>query len=188
MYRRFLPRAGHWRWRSFSRRRRSASSSIEPRALRQSAARGFGDPAAYALFVAGFVLPLGRPDRAARSLRLRRRPVFALALFARPNIAPAMASRFGAGSRRSGSTSSGARRMCLGFLPVLGMALHNWVYAVRAVHPTATHHGTLVTLPSVYLAALSEPCASIIGRAGRPRRETDGTCSPGRRNRCGPRR
>jgi hypothetical protein len=127
------------------------------------AARGFGDPAAYALFVAGFVLLLGRPDSGPRdrfAAACGAGLCFALALFARPNIALAAGVLLG-GAGLAALWQHQFRRlagMCLGFLPVLGMALHNWVYGgVFALFTsTATHHGTLVTPPSVYLAALSE--------------------------------
>jgi hypothetical protein len=127
------------------------------------AARGFGDPAAYALFVAGFVLLLGRPDRGPRdrfASACGAGLCFALALFARPNTAPAAGVLLG-GAGLAALWQHQFRRlagMCLGFLPVLGMALHNWVYGgVFALFTsTATHYSTLVTPPSVYLAALSE--------------------------------
>src|SRR5262249_57850818 len=56
------------------------------------AARGFADPAAYIFFLAAFVLLLGRlgegpRDRFARAFGAGL--LFALALFVRPNIAPA---------------------------------------------------------------------------------------------------
>ena len=48
--------------------------------------------------------------------------------------------------------------LCIGFLPVLGMALHNWVYGGALVPFTATAaHPVLLTMPpAAYLAALSE--------------------------------
>src|SRR5206468_5306295 len=48
--------------------------------------------------------------------------------------------------------------LCLGFLPVLGMALHNFVYGGRFVLFTAsaTHPGALVMPPSAWLSALGE--------------------------------
>src|SRR5262249_30285488 len=56
------------------------------------AARGFADPAAYILFLAAFVLLLGRLDEGPRDRFARAFGaglLFALALFVRPNIAPA---------------------------------------------------------------------------------------------------
>jgi hypothetical protein len=127
------------------------------------AARGFGDPAAYALFLWGFVLLLGPPDTGPRDRFASACGAglsFALALFVRPNIAPGAGVLLG-GAGLAALWQHQFRRlagMCLGFLPVLGMALHNWVYGhVFALFTsTATHVATLVTPPSVYLAALSE--------------------------------
>ena len=56
------------------------------------AARGFGDPAAYVLFLCGLVLLLGRADSGPRdrfASALGAGLSFALALFVRPNLAPA---------------------------------------------------------------------------------------------------
>ena len=127
------------------------------------AARGFGDPAAYALFLCGFVLLLGPPDSGPRdrfAAACGAGLCFALAVFARPNIALAAGVMLG-GAGVAALWQHQFRRlagMCLGFLPVLGMALHNWVYGgVFALFTsTPTHYSTLVTPPSVYLAALSE--------------------------------
>jgi hypothetical protein len=129
------------------------------------AARGFADPAAYIFFLAGFVLLVGRvqgdqspPDRfgAAWGAGL----MFALALFVRPNIAPAAAVLL-AGAGRAALWQHRYRRvagLCIGFLPVLGMALHNWVFGGVFVLFTATaaHPRLLVMPPSAYLAALAE--------------------------------
>jgi hypothetical protein len=86
--------------------------------------------------------------------------LFALALFMRPNIAPA-AGILLAGAGLAALWQRQYRRvvgLCVGFLPVLGMALHNWVYGgVFALFTsTATHNTTLVMPPAAYLAALSE--------------------------------
>lgn len=127
------------------------------------ASRGFADPAAYILFLAGFVLLVGRntdgphdgflPAWAAGIL-------FALALFVRPNIAPAAgilmaASGVAALWQRQFRRAAG---LTIGFLPVLGMALHNWYYGGTYVLFTATaaHPGALVMPPSAYLAAASD--------------------------------
>src|SRR5262249_23717147 len=90
--------------------------------------------------------------------------LFALALFIRPNIAPAAAILLaGAGSaalwRGQYRRAAG---LVIGFLPVLAMALHNWAYGgVLVLFPsTAEHPGALVAPPSIYVAALSE-----LGRA-----------------------
>jgi hypothetical protein len=143
------------------------------------AARGFADPAAYTFFLAGLVLLVGRRDRGQRggSFEVRApdtRPepgssartalaagfMFALALFMRPNIAPA-AGILLAGAGLAALWQRQYRRvagLCIGFLPVLGMALHNWVYGgvLALFTSTATHPGTMVAPPSAYLAALLE--------------------------------
>jgi hypothetical protein len=86
--------------------------------------------------------------------------LFALALFVRPNIAPAAGILLGG----AGAAALWQRHhwraagLVLGFLPMLGMALHNWIYgSVFALFTsTAAHPGTLVMPPSAYLAALQE--------------------------------
>jgi hypothetical protein len=127
------------------------------------AARGFADPAAYILFLAGFILLVGRnadgppnrfPVACAAGL------LFALALFVRPNIAPA-AGILLCGSGVAALWQRQYRRvvgLALGFLPVLGMALHNWLYGgtFALFTATAAHPGTLVMPPSAYLVALTE--------------------------------
>ena len=127
------------------------------------AARGFADPAAYVFFLAGFVLLVGRTVAGPRyrfAGAVWAGLLFALALFMRPNIAPA-AGILLAGA---GLVALGQRHyrrvagLCIGFLPVLGMALHNWVYGGALVLFTATAaHPVLLTMPpAAYLAALGE--------------------------------
>jgi hypothetical protein len=127
------------------------------------AARGFADPAAYIFFLAGLLLLVGR---GAQGPRATFAPawgaglLFAVALFVRPNIAPA------AGVLLAGSGAAALWRgqylrvggLCVGFLPVLGMALHNWIYGGVIVLFTATamHPGALVMPPCAYLAALGD--------------------------------
>jgi hypothetical protein len=127
------------------------------------AARGFADPAAYVLFLAAFVLLLGRlgeglRDRFGRAFGAGL--LFALALFVRPNIAPA-AGILLAGGGIAALAQGQYRRvagLALGFAAVLGMALHNWAYggAVVLFTATAVHPGNLVMPSSAYLAALAE--------------------------------
>jgi hypothetical protein len=136
------------------------------------AARGFADPAAYILFLAGFILLVGRnangppnrfPVACAAGL------LFALALFVRPNIAPAAGILLG-GSGVAALWQRQYRRVAgliIGFLPVLGMALHNWFYggSFALFTTTAAHPGALVMPPSAYLAAASELAHFQFGRA-----------------------
>jgi hypothetical protein len=127
------------------------------------AARGFADPAAYVLFLAGFVLLVGRTEAGPRNRFAGAAAtglLFALALFVRPNIAPAAGILLaGAGLaalwQRQYQCVAG---LCLGFLPVLGMALHNWVYGGALVLFTATaaHPVLLAMPPAAYLAAFGE--------------------------------
>jgi hypothetical protein len=125
------------------------------------AARGFADPAAYICFLAAFVTLVG-----AGRLHDRFGPaagaglLFALALFVRPNIAPA-AGILLAGAGLAALYHRQFRRLaglCIGFAPVLGMALHNWIYGGVFVPftSTAAHPGALVMPPAAYLAAIME--------------------------------
>jgi hypothetical protein len=125
------------------------------------AARGFADPAAYIFFLAGFVLLVGRTKAgpgngfaAAFGTGL----LFALALFVRPNIAPAAGILLG-GSGLAALWQGQVRRvtgLCIGFLPVLGMALHNWFYGGVLVLFTSTTTLAMSMPPSAYLAAFAE--------------------------------
>jgi hypothetical protein len=86
--------------------------------------------------------------------------LFALALFVRPNIAPAVGILL-AGAGVAALYQCQFRRLaglCVGFAPVLGMALHNWIYGGAFVlfTSTAAHPGALVTPPAAYLGAIIE--------------------------------
>ena len=127
------------------------------------ASRGFADPAAYIFFLSGFVLLVGRDADGPHEGFLPACGaglLFALALFVRPNIAPAAGVLLGA----SGVAALWQRQyrravgLSIGFLPVLGMAFHNWFYGGVFVLFTATaaHPGALVMPPSAYLAAATE--------------------------------
>src|SRR5262245_54194032 len=127
------------------------------------AARGFADPAGYIFFLAAFVLLLGRlgegpRDRFARAFGAGL--LFALALFVRPNIAPA-AGILLAGAGLAALAQGEFRRVAglvVGFAAVLGMALHNWVYGGVLVLFTTTAElpRLLLMPPSAYLAAFAE--------------------------------
>jgi hypothetical protein len=127
------------------------------------AARGFADPAAYAFFLAALVLLTGRTgapasDRFAAAFGAGL--LFALALFVRPNIAPA-AGILLAGAGLAALWQRRYRRLvglCIGFAPVFAMALHNWFYggALVLFTSTAAHPGALVMPPTAYLTALAE--------------------------------
>jgi hypothetical protein len=143
------------------------------------AARGFADPAAYIFFLAGLLVLGGRSAQGPRptfAAAWGAGSLFALALFVRPNVAPA-AGVLLAGSGVAALRHGQYRRvagLCIGFLPVLGMALHNWIYGGVLVLFTAAamHPGALVMPPSAYLAALAElvhldPAGEHVARAVR---------------------
>jgi hypothetical protein len=127
------------------------------------AARGFADPAAYILFLAGLVILVGRSAEGPRpgfAVAMTAGFLFALGVFARPNIVPAAGILLAGGGILSLRQQQYRRAagLALGFLPVLGMALHNWIFGGAFVLFTATaaHPGALVMPPSAYLAAVSE--------------------------------
>ena len=127
------------------------------------AARGFADPAAYILFLAGYALLVRRNiegPRAAFAVAWGASFLFALALLVRPNIAP-LAGVLLAGSGIAALCQQKFARLsglCVGFLPVLAAAVHNWLYGGVLVlfTTTAAHPGALVMPPSAYSAALTE--------------------------------
>jgi hypothetical protein len=127
------------------------------------AARGFADPAAAIMFLAGYIALVGRSKRGPD---IRFAPafgaglLFALALFLRPNLAPGAAVLL-TGAGLAALWQIEYRRlagMCIGFLPVFGMALHNWVYGGAFVlfSSNATLREALPMTPAAYLAAFGE--------------------------------
>jgi hypothetical protein len=126
-------------------------------------ARGFADPAAATVFLTGLIVLVGRtphgPDqRFAPALGAGL--LFALALWLRPNLAPGAAVLLG-GAGLHALWQGEYRRlagMCIGFAPVFGMALHNWVFGGEFVlfSSNVATPGNLPTPPSVYLAALGD--------------------------------
>jgi hypothetical protein len=127
------------------------------------AARGFADPAAAALFIAGLVVLVGR-DSAGPNGRfapaLGAGFLFALALWVRPNLAPAAGILLGGAGLAALWQWQVARvvGLCIGFLPVLGMALHNWVFGHVFVlfSSNATIAEAVPMPPSAYVAAAGE--------------------------------
>ena len=128
------------------------------------ASKGFADPAAYILFLCAIL--------AARSVR-EVLPAFfgalllALAIFMKPIVAPA-AAVFMAGV---GLAALYYRQwpqlaaLCIGFLPVFSMALHNWVYghAIVLFSANSVITGSVLIPPSVYAAAVRELIALNFG-------------------------
>lgn len=132
----------------------------------QWAARGFADPAAYILFLAGILPIVGVAGTNATNAFL---PAFfgalllALAICMKPIIAPAAAVLLGIAGlaamyRRAWTRLAG---LCVGFLPVFSMALHNWVFGHVFVlfSANAADSGLLVMPPSAYLSAFGELAA-----------------------------
>jgi hypothetical protein len=126
------------------------------------AARGFGDPAGYTLFLAGFVLLVGRPhgpdDRFAPAWGAGL--LMALAIIIRPNIAPitgilVTAAGLAALWQRQLLRVAG---LIVGFAASLAMALHNWVYGgvLVLISTSGVHPLGLLMPPSAWLAALGE--------------------------------
>jgi hypothetical protein len=128
------------------------------------AARGFADPAAAVFFIGGLVWLIGRtaggPDRRFAPA-VAAGLLFALALWVRPNLAPGAAILLG-GAGLAALWHGQFRRvagLCLGFLPVFGMALHNWYFGGGVFvlfSSNATVAQALPMPPSAYVAALYE--------------------------------
>ena len=135
------------------------------------AARGFGDPAAYVSFIAVLLLLVGARGTGSHDPSSHDRGpsdsfapacgaglLLALALFVRPNLAPA-AGILLTGAGLAALWQMQVRRvagMCLGFLPVFGMALHNWIYGGVFVLFTSTSALAQSMPPSAYAAAFAE--------------------------------
>ena len=124
------------------------------------AARGFADPAAHILLLWGLwvIVPAraGAPDRA--RLAAGGALLLALAVFTKPLVAP-IAGVVLAGAGLAALAQGQWRRlagMCLGFLPVLLMPLHNWVFGHQFVllSTNADLPSLYVMPPSAYGAAL----------------------------------
>jgi hypothetical protein len=137
----------------------------------QWAERGFADPAAYIFFLAGLVPLLGsKPSNptAGGVLKSDGRfvPAFfgalllAFGIFMKPIIAPA-AAIFLAGAGIAALYWRQWRRfigLCVGFLPVFSMPLHNWVFGHVLVlfSANAAHPLVLDMPPSAYADAFRE--------------------------------
>ena len=127
------------------------------------AARGFADPAAHILFLGGMLAIVGArrpgptPDAG---------PAFggalllALAVFVKPIVAPMVGILLG-GAGLAALVQRQWRRlagMCVGFVPVLAMPLHNWHYGHELVLFSSNSQlpGSYTMPPSAYLSALGE--------------------------------
>lgn len=122
------------------------------------ASRGFADPAAYIFFVAGLI-PLLGPKRNFTAAFFGAL-LLALGIIMKPIIAPAAAVFLGGAGLYALYLRQWPRvaGLCLGFLPVLSMALHNWVYGRVFVlfSSNAENADLLVMRPSNYVAAFVE--------------------------------
>jgi len=125
------------------------------------AARGFADPAAYILFVAG-ILPVIGKTTAGPDKKFTRAffgaLLLALAICMKPIVAPAAAVLLGGAGfvalyRRQVARLAG---LCLGFAPVFSMALHNWVFghAFELFSANARDSDLLVMPPTAYASAI----------------------------------
>jgi hypothetical protein len=128
----------------------------------QWASRGFADPAAYILFVAGVVLIV--PSRSDVDRYFCRAffgaLLLALGIFMKPIVAPAAAVLLGGAGIAALYWRQWARiaGLSIGFLPVFSMALHNWIYGHVFVlfSDNAKLAAVLVMPPSAYAAAAHE--------------------------------
>ncbi len=124
------------------------------------ASRGYADPAAYIFFIAGLVGLTAAPAARRFVPALFGALLLALGIAMKPIVAPAAAVFLGGAGLyvlylRHWSSLVG---LCLGFLPVFLMALHNWIYGGVFVlfSSNAENADLLVMRPSAYLAALGE--------------------------------
>jgi hypothetical protein len=125
------------------------------------AAHGYGDTAAAVLFLAGIITLIGRSRRgpSARFVpAFGAALLFAVAVCVRPNLAIGAAILLGGAGlaalwQRQDWRLAG---LCIGFLPVFSMALHNWYYGGVFVL-FSRHTGIAAAMPmppQAYLAAL----------------------------------
>jgi hypothetical protein len=126
------------------------------------AARGFADPMAHILLLWGLWVTIpardGAPDRA--RLAAGGALLLALAVFTKPLVGPIAVVVLG-GAGLAALAQRQWRRvigLCVGFLPVLMMPLHNWVFGHQLVllSTNAGSSSLYVMPPSAYAAALSE--------------------------------
>lgn len=124
------------------------------------ASRGFADPAAYILFLAGLVSILGAsPDGPRRNFM----PGFfgalllALGICMKPIVAPGAAVIVGAAAVAALVYRQWPRLagLCIGFTPVFSMAAHNWVFGhVFVLFSSNSRDSNLLVMPpSAYVEA-----------------------------------
>jgi len=127
------------------------------------ASHGFADPAAYILFICATLPVIGSAARGPDSRFLSAffgALLLATGIFMKPIVTPAAAVLLGGAGlaalyQRQWPRLAG---LCLGFLPVFSMALHNWVFGHVFVlfSANAQDSNLLVMPPSAYAAAMRE--------------------------------
>lgn len=122
------------------------------------AARVFADPAAYMLFIAGLAVLVGASRSFAASFFGAL--LLALGIFMKPIVAPAAAIFLGGAGLAALYMRQWQRvaGLCFGFVFVLSMALHNWVFG-KVFVPLSANSGDanlLVMPPSAYVAAFRD--------------------------------
>ncbi len=127
------------------------------------AGRGFADPAAYILFLAGVLTVVGAKASGPNGKFLRAffgALLLALGICMKPIIAPAAAVLLGGAGLHALYVRQWPRLagLCAGFLPVFSMALHNWYFGRVFVLFSANSGDAdlLVMPPSAWLGALRE--------------------------------
>jgi hypothetical protein len=126
------------------------------------AARGFADPAAHILLIWGVLVVISA--RAGPSNRFANAAagslLMALAVFTKPLVAPMVGIVLGGAGLAALATGQWRRvvGLCVGFLPIFAMPLHNWYFGNQLVlfSGNANHPLVLVMPPSAWLAALGD--------------------------------
>ena len=133
----------------------------------QWASRGFADPTAYILFIAGALTLVAAGEKFPRAFFAAL--LFAAGIAMKPIVAPAAAVLLGGAGLAALWLRQWPRLagLCLGFLPVFSMALHNWVFGHALVLFSANSGESwlLVMPPSAYAAAARELAALNFGGA-----------------------
>jgi len=125
--------------------------------------KGFADPAAYIFFFCA-LLPIIGPTSGASGERILPAffgaLLFALAIFMKPIVAPAAAVMLGGAGLAALYQRQWPRllAMCIGFLPVFSMALHNWMFGhVFVLFSSNSRDSNLLVMPpSAYATAARE--------------------------------
>jgi hypothetical protein len=126
------------------------------------AARGFADPAAHILTIWGIWVVVGPREGLANRAAVAAGGalLLALAVFTKPVVAPIVGIVIGGAglaalAQRQWRRAAG---LCIGFLPVLLMPLHNWYFGHQLVllSSNAQLPNLLIMPPSAWLAALAE--------------------------------